>query len=184
MSFRCVSYSGLQRAQKSKNWGHYGSSLKEKAGIITEDASHSVCAYVHVCVCHIYSRRIPGERPCDWPPPHTIWQDIAAVARTHKHICAQTNTLWECRFHIVINSNFWFKNVSRVYFRVEGAIGVNIYLTIMHCALRKKAFYINPLISRSLWGSWTPNVGEIVYSTQSIINTIKITYRIAFKSRR
>lgn len=84
---------------------------------------------------------------------------------------------------IVINSNFWFRNVSRVYFRVEGSIGVNIYLTIIHCALRKKAFYINPLISRSLGGSWTPTVGETVYSTQSIINIIKITYRIAFKSR-
>lgn len=73
--------------------------------------------------------------------------DTQTYMRTNKHVMGVSFPYWR---HIVINSNFWFKNVSRVYFRVEGAIGVNIYLTIMHCELRKKAFYINPLISRSL----------------------------------
>lgn len=81
------------------HWGHHGSSLKEKAGI-WQKMPLIVCVLVCVCVCecHIYSRRIPEERPCDWPPPHRIWQDITTLAHTHKHIYAQThkqNTFWE-----------------------------------------------------------------------------------------
>lgn len=46
-----------------------------------------------VSVCHIYSRRIPEGRPCDWPPtPQDLTGYHHTTQHSHLHMCTGTNT--------------------------------------------------------------------------------------------
>ncbi len=106
--FEAISYSSLAQYEIAALISLWVIIKRKKDIKSTEDVTQCelVCVCVCVCVCvrHIYSRRIPEGRPCDWPPPHRIWQDITTThTHTHtytniyKHVHTKTNKWWECR---------------------------------------------------------------------------------------